>query len=464
MLLSAGVTSATAAAAPAPNIKARLLTVSDLPAGWRAHSSTATGLDRARTPCLRGLTSKSAPGEKRATASFVEGSGVPAVAEALSTGATQAEFTKSVDALASCHSLSLDIGTKHVKATVNKIALPVPSSGVHAFSLALTSTDVPIGIDIALFRVHGISGDILYVAVGTPTRSTAAALIGAAVSKAEGHTVSPPDIVSVVSSPVKVAHTAMGAVGYREVGSGPPLVMIMGFAGTMETWDPRLVDALAHRYEVVIFDNAGIGRTQALGSPLTIDEMASQTSALISALGLGKPDVLGWSMGSMIAQALAVLHPAQVSRLVLCAAYPGTGAVEPSQKAIRALTNGTPSEALAVLFPANHHSAAVGYEVAASSWPKSPGAPAGVISAQGKVITQWWSGDDPAGQKASAISAPTLILDGAVDRLDPQANAHKLETLIHGAELSLYPDAGHAFLFQDETAVAPKVESFLQAP
>ena len=63
--------------------------------------------------------------------------------------------------------------------------------------------------------------------------------------------------------------------------------------------------------------------------------MANQTSALIDTLGLGRPDVLGWSMGGMIAQALAVLHPAQVRRLVLCATYPGTGTVVPSQAAIQ---------------------------------------------------------------------------------------------------------------------------------
>ena len=87
----------------------------------------------------------------------------------------------------------------------------------------------------------------------------------------------------------------------------------------MESWDRRFVDALAQRYHVVIFDNAGVGQTAALPAPLSIDAMANQTSALIAALGLGRPDVLGWSMGSMIAQALAVLHPDQVRRLVLCA-------------------------------------------------------------------------------------------------------------------------------------------------
>ena len=124
-----------------------------------------------------------------------------------------------------------------------------------------------------------------------------------------------PGTASVVSAPVRIAHTRLGAVGYRVVGTGPPLVLIMGYAGTMEVWDPRLVHDLARHNRVVMFDNAGVGRTQRLPgertAALTIDAMANQASALIDTLGLHRPDVLGWSMGGMIAQALAVLHPAQ---------------------------------------------------------------------------------------------------------------------------------------------------------
>jgi pimeloyl-ACP methyl ester carboxylesterase len=134
-----------------------------------------------------------------------------------------------------------------------------------------------------------------------------------------------PGTRSVVSAPVRVAHTRLGAVGYRVIGSGPPLVLVMGYGWTMEGWDPRLVHALALHHRVVMFDNSGVGRTQELPQPFSVDAMADQTSALIDTLGLGRPDVLGWSMGGMIAQALAVLHPAQVRRLVLCATYPGSG-------------------------------------------------------------------------------------------------------------------------------------------
>src|ERR1700722_7127386 len=165
---------------------------------------------------------------------------------------------------------------------------------------------------------------------------------------------------SVTSTPGQVAATALGTVGYREIGSGPPLVLIMGYAGTMETWEPQLVDTLARHFRVVIFDNAGIGGTRALPSPLTIDAMADQTSALISALGLGRPDVLGWSMGGMIAQALAVLHPDQVRRLVLSATYPGSG---------QAVLPAVADRLAASDFPANQASALSAFKAAVAEYP-----------------------------------------------------------------------------------------------
>ena len=75
---------------------------------------------------------------------------------------------------------------------------------------------------------------------------------------------------------MRTAHTTLGAVAYRVLGSGTPLVMITGYGATMEGWDRRLVDALARHYRVVIFDNAGIGATQALPAPLSIDAMPAR--------------------------------------------------------------------------------------------------------------------------------------------------------------------------------------------
>jgi pimeloyl-ACP methyl ester carboxylesterase len=267
---------------------------------------------------------------------------------------------------------------------------------------------------------------------------------------------------SVVSSPVREAHTSLGTVGYRMVGSGPPLVMITGYPTTMEDWDPRLVDALAKHYRVVIFDNAGIGDTQQLPGPLTIDAMARQTGALIDTLRLSRPDVLGWSMGGMIAQALAVLDPSQVRRLVLCATFPGTGATVPSTT-ITALTRLAPQQLETVLFPPNQAKAYNAYAAAISGFPPAAAPSKAVLAAQRRAVIQWWTGKDPAGRKIAAISAPTLIADGTADWVDPVANDRALARLIRAARLVLYPDAAHAFLFQDATQFAAVVESFLKA-
>jgi pimeloyl-ACP methyl ester carboxylesterase len=264
--------------------------------------------------------------------------------------------------------------------------------------------------------------------------------------------------VSVTSAAAQVAQTALGPVGYREVGSGPPLVLIMGYAGTMETWEPQFLDTLALRFRVVVFDNAGIGSTKALPSPLTVDAMANQTSALISALGLGRPDVLGWSMGGMIAQALAVLHPGQVRRLVLCATFPGVGTVIPAQAKIDDLTNGN---GLSVLFPSDQAMAAAAFSAGARSYADAEAASAGVISAQGDASLAWFHGADPSGRRTSEISAPTLVADGAEDQLDAATNSRAIARLIPGARLAIYPDAGHGFLFQEGTPFAVTVESFL---
>jgi pimeloyl-ACP methyl ester carboxylesterase len=267
---------------------------------------------------------------------------------------------------------------------------------------------------------------------------------------------------SVVSSPVRVAHTSLGTVSYRIFGSGPPLVMITGYPTTMEDWDPRLVDALAKHYRVVIFDNAGIGDTQQLPGPLTIDAMARQTSALIETLRLSRPDVLGWSMGGMIAQALAVLDPSQVRRLVLCATFPGTGATVPPAT-FTALTRLAPQQVETAAFPPNQAKAYNAYVAAISGYPPAAAPSKAVLAAERRAVNQWWAGQDPAGRKIAAISAPTLIADGTADWVDPVANAHALARLIPAARLVLFPDAAHAFMFQDPTQFAAVVESFLKA-
>jgi pimeloyl-ACP methyl ester carboxylesterase len=269
--------------------------------------------------------------------------------------------------------------------------------------------------------------------------------------------------LDVVEAPTKVADTSLGPVGYREVGSGSPLLLIMGLGGSMDAWQPSFVATLATAHTVVVFDNAGVGETAPLGVPLTISEMANQTSALISTLRFGRVAVLGWSMGGMVAQALAVLHPAQVSKLVLAATQPGTGHALPiPPAAAAAAASSNPADIVSVLFPPGEIAAARAYVSGIVRYPHFYQAPRSAVSEQEVAVQQWMGGQDQPGGQLGQLRLPTLVADGTSDQLDPSANDRSLARNVPGAQLLLYSGAGHAFLFQDATSFLPAVERLLR--
>lgn len=253
-------------------------------------------------------------------------------------------------------------------------------------------------------------------------------------------------------------------MGYREVGHGPTLLMIMGFSGTMDDWAPYFVNALASKFRVVVFDNAGIGETAGLPAPLTVPEMADQTSALITTLRLGPCDVLGWSMGGMVAQSLAVMHPSQVRRLVLAATQAGTGrAMPPSSADQRALESGSTAATLSLLFPAGQAAATKRYLAGVTSYPSFYSSSPAVRAQQQQALDRWFAGDDPSGRSAGDIRAPTLVSDGTLDALNPVSNDRMLVRLIPGSRLALYAGAGHGFLFQDAHSFTVELQRFLRS-
>jgi pimeloyl-ACP methyl ester carboxylesterase len=450
--------------------RSSLLSVANLPGGWSVAPVTSTkGLSKVATsPCGAALAAvlsppglpKSPVGRTYDTASFVEGTTVPDLRDTLASGALAQEAWQRFDAaLAGCRTATFVYKGTNVMATGNPLALAPLGRSSSAYAWTIRSAGATVGIhaDIILFRTAKYYGYLSYSDVGPPPLSTFLAFARAAVTKAtNGSTAPVPDTVSIASAVVQTVHTTLGTVAYRAIGNGPALVMINGYSATMEDWDPLLVDALAQHHRVVIFDNAGVGRSQKLPAPLTIDAMANQIGALIDALHLARADVLGWSMGTTIAQALAVLHPSDVRALILCAPYPGNGAVVlPPRKVLDATSDPT------ALFPANQTGAELIYNLAISSYPTSPPASNAADNAQLHALHEWWAGGDPAGRMVAQIAVPTLLADGSADRLDAGANSHLLTRLIHRATLKLYPDAGHAFLYQDSTAVAALVSSFL---
>ena len=442
-------------------LRSRLLSAADLPAGWSSH--TTGNVKLANTPCLSDL-AKRAKRWSYETAAFVEGESIPNLGEVLASGpGVDQAWTRFADALASCRSATLVLGSIKVKAIVRPLAFPRVGSSSSAYAWALSVAGISIGSDLVFFQAGRYRGYLSYAGLGPPQTATVEAFARAAAAKARtGSTAPVPDTVSIASAPVQSARTRLGNVAYRAIGTGPPLLLITGFSGTMESWDPRFVNALAQHHRVITFDNAGIGKTGRLPAPLTIDTMADQTSALLDTLGLARTDVLGWSMGSMIAQALAVRHPIQVDHLILGAGYPGSGTtIRPSRAALDAFESGDPPKVMAALFPADQTAAQSTYLAAISSYPPAASAPADVVNTQKHAVDTWWNRADPTGPEASRITAPTLVADGTVDQLDPTANSRMLANLIPGAKLRLYPDAGHAFLFQDEATFTALIDSFL---
>jgi len=272
-------------------------------------------------------------------------------------------------------------------------------------------------------------------------------------------------------SPLRNVRVGDISVGYRTIGSGPPLVLITGYAATLYVWDPGLLTPLAEHRRVIVFDNRGVLTTSRGRGRLTIRRMADDTQGLIRALGYRRADVLGWSMGGYIAQELALRHPQRVRRLVLAATDPGSSrAIQPkSPPARRVLNDPNPTiqELLRAIFPAAEQAAANAYIRRLLLWPgvqpsdfnASPQITGDQRVAAGKL---WLCRSCGAYGRLPSLRAPTLVADGRRDILEPPDNSRIIARRIPRARLSLYGAAGHAFLFQRRVDFATRVNSFLK--
>ena len=269
---------------------------------------------------------------------------------------------------------------------------------------------------------------------------------------------------SIVDAPIRTVQAGQGTIGYRSIGEGRPLVLIMGLGGTMDAWPPSFIDALAARRRVITFDNEGIRRTTLGPGALTIGRMAGDAASLIRALRLRRPDVLGWSMGGMIAQSLVRRHPKLVRRMVLCATAPGDGrATPPAPDVISQLATGT-ANPFQLLFPPGHEPAGQAYARAIASYPSpSPGAPASITQAQFGATAGWLAGNDPSGRPLRRLRLPVLVGGGALDRLLPVPNQRYLARALPNARLRVYRDAAHGFFVQHRREFVQMVDRFLRA-
>lgn len=273
---------------------------------------------------------------------------------------------------------------------------------------------------------------------------------------------------SIAAAPVRTVKAGQGRIGYRSVGKGPAVVFVMGLSGTMDAWAPSFVDRVAASgHRVVIFDNEGIGRTTLGKGTLTIKRMAGDTASLIRALKLRKADVVGWSMGGMIAQATAIRYPRLVRRVVLAATAPGDGkGTAPSPAVFQALAGGGGGDRaaglLGALFPASRQDALNAWVADVARYqPFRASAPAKVTQAQLGACAGWLIGRDPASASPRKLKQRVLVGAGVDDPILPFPNQQHLAATAPHATLKAYPAAAHGFLFQ-EPDFLDAVVAFLQ--
>lgn len=253
----------------------------------------------------------------------------------------------------------------------------------------------------------------------------------------------------------------------RPAAGVPPLAMLQHFRGNLDNWDPLLLDTLAATREVIPFDNTGIGLSTGT-VPRTIAAMARDAIAFTDALGLTRVDLLGYSIGGMIAQELTLLRPQLVRRLVLAGTGPQGGQLMhgwiSDVAAIANAEDNGPDDLLNLFFEITQTSRQKGLEylkrfTARQDRDKPNGL--AVRDAQYDAITEWGIPDPARLNRLAGITQPVLITAGDNDTMIPTVNAYLMAQHLPDARVRVYPDSGHGFLFQWPEQFAAMVTSFL---
>jgi pimeloyl-ACP methyl ester carboxylesterase len=261
---------------------------------------------------------------------------------------------------------------------------------------------------------------------------------------------------------VRFAFRRFGASG------ATPLVMLQHFRGNLDNWDPALTDALASEREVILVDYPGAGSSSGEFGP-TIADTARQMIDFVNALDLSEIDLLGFSIGGFVAQEIALIRPALLRRLVLAATGPKGGPGMHGWRediAENARTPETSGETLLYIFFAHTDtSQAKGMEFLGRFMTRAEDrdAPTSLAlrDAQYDAVVEWGIPDHGALQRLTAIRCPTLVIQGDGDLMIPTSLSHLMAGLIPDAQIRIYPDSAHAFLFQEPAQVAADINAFL---
>ena len=257
---------------------------------------------------------------------------------------------------------------------------------------------------------------------------------------------------------------------YRDLGeSDVPLVLLQHFRGNLDNWDPALIDALAANRRVVTFDNVGVGATTGR-TPNTIEAMAHDAIAFLEAMDCQRVDLLGFSIGSFVAQEIALIRPDLLRRVVLASSAPqgaaGMHGWAPEVIAAVGQPETSPQGYVSVFFAPTDTSREAGQQAAgrifgARTNDRDEPTTWQTRQAQYDAVCAWGIPNHALLQRVAAIDLPVFVANGDSDPMIPPRYSYLLAGLLPKARLTIYPDSAHGFLFQHHSQFAADVHAFL---
>ena len=275
-----------------------------------------------------------------------------------------------------------------------------------------------------------------------------------------------------ITAPTQLVQVGNQTYAYRRFGAvaSRPLLFLQHFLGTLDNWDPAVTDTLAAGREVMLFDNAGIGRSTGK-VPDTVQGMAVHVLAFLDALGVTACDVLGFSLGGMVAQQVAQDRPSMFRRIILVGTAPRGGHdVMDTEKPSLVMQFSDPTlkgyaRLRTLFFAPSESSQAAGKafteRLAQRTTDLEPASGPEVAAAQIAAFREWgrFSGERFADLKK--IRQPALVVNGIHDEMIAVSNSYSLGEHLPNAVLLTYPDAGHGSLFQFHESFTRQATAFL---
>lgn len=269
--------------------------------------------------------------------------------------------------------------------------------------------------------------------------------------------------IPIPAAEMKKVHVGDIDIAYKMFGKGDPIILINGYSAPLEFWESNFLNKLASNHTVIAFDNRGIGNTTSGNKNFTISQFANDTSGLMDALKIKKADVMGWSMGSFIAQELTLAHPEKVGKLILYGSSCGGSESKPPKPEVAKIFGNMSINEMEKLQKLEPFLFSKEWRVQNPNYLQSlPRVteiiPNETLIEQEKAIFNW-KGD--CGQ-ISSINKPTLVIVGTQDAFTVPENSLIMTEKIPAAWL-VQIRGGHAMMFEQPEVFSNLILTFLKS-